>query len=314
MTQQQALNWINGGWRKSKYKRGRGIDVDGFYGFQCMDLVMAYTLWLNNWRPYGNAKALATQPIPRGWRRIKNTPSFVPQAGDVAIWNRGSFARYGHTGLVKSANARTFKSLDQNWFNANSVNGSPPRVVSHNYNGFYGVIRPEFEKVKKTRRKKMVNKGDLTNMYRALLGRNPDNTALKRFVGMDWGKVFYLIIHSKEWAAQRKQEADQDKQRAKYHKQLVDTRQQLEALQNKLKNATKSANDLEHLRQKNQKLADEIAVLTDNLEEAERKLKQLNQPAEPTPSQDLIQENNSLLKQLVCWVKWIVEKIKSIFK
>lgn len=148
MTRQEALNWAQGGWKSSQYfrnVRGGGIDVDGYYGFQCMDFVVAYGLILAGHRLSGNAITLTSQAVPSGWQRIKNTASFIPEPGDIAIWGLGSFAQYGHTGIILSANMNTFVSVDQNWNNANLTVGSSPATINHNYNGFWGVMRPKFD-------------------------------------------------------------------------------------------------------------------------------------------------------------------------
>lgn len=137
MTAQDGANWALAriGWK---------IDTDGHYGAQCKDFVNSYCQ--ENWgfTPPGNAKDLINYNYPSGWQKIKNTPDFLPQPGDIAVWTYGSYATYGHCGIIVSANLSTFESVDQNWYNANGTVGSPAARVSHNYNGFWGVIRPPF--------------------------------------------------------------------------------------------------------------------------------------------------------------------------
>ncbi len=135
MTKEQGAQW-------ALDRVGQSIDVDGYYGAQCKDFVEKFTTENFGVSFPGNAVDLITCSIPSGWVRIKNTPDFLPQPGDIALWSGGT---YGHTGIIVSANLNTFVSVDQNWVNASS-NGSPAAKVTHNYTyyGFWGVLRPPY--------------------------------------------------------------------------------------------------------------------------------------------------------------------------
>lgn len=132
MNQNDAVAW-------AKAQVGQKLDFDGWYGAQCMDLILYYCAKFD-WRPTGNANTLQNQTPPAGWQKIKNSATFVPQPGDIFIF---TLAPYGHTGIVTSANMNSFTSIDQNWINA-SDNGSAAAAVTHNYNTFWGVLRPPF--------------------------------------------------------------------------------------------------------------------------------------------------------------------------
>ena len=140
MTAQEGANW-------ALARVGQSIDTDGYYGAQCKDFVNAYCQQNWGFTPPGNAKDLIYYNYPSGWQKIQNTPDFLPQPGDIAVWTYGSFATYGHCGIITSANLSTFTSVDQNWYGANGTTGSPAAVVDHNYNGFWGVIRPPFNNI-----------------------------------------------------------------------------------------------------------------------------------------------------------------------
>ncbi|MEX5651216.1 CHAP domain-containing protein [Staphylococcus cohnii species complex 1658] len=143
-SQTQGMAWLT-----STYNKG-GVDFDGWYGKQCMDLATAYCYYLSNgtFRPTGNAIALISQWLPNTFTRIKNAASTRPQKGDLVVWGYGSYAVYGHVGIVTNGdpdgNLMTFISMDQNWFNASLTQGSPPAYVKHNYSGVWGFIRPKF--------------------------------------------------------------------------------------------------------------------------------------------------------------------------
>ena len=135
ITKEQGAQW-------ALDRVGKSIDVDGYYGAQCKDFVEKFTTENFGVSFPGNAIDLIYCAIPSGWQRIKNTPEFLPQPGDIALWAYGT---YGHTGIIVSANLNTFVSVDQNWYNASS-NGSPAAKVQHNYTtyNFWGVLRPPY--------------------------------------------------------------------------------------------------------------------------------------------------------------------------
>lgn len=88
----------------------------------------------------GNAEAYYRRysEIPalyNNFDRIMNTPSFVPQKGDIAVWGTG-LSKYGHIAICTGeGNTSYFYTYDQNW------NGKAMKKVKHNYKGFAGVLR-----------------------------------------------------------------------------------------------------------------------------------------------------------------------------
>jgi len=127
-----TLNEFMGKWN------GRGIDYDGAYGYQCMDLYLQYQKEVLGVQPKGAAYAglLWDNYDSNVFTKIPNTLTFVPQAGDVCIWTGG----YGHVAIATgSGNIWAFHSFDQNY-----PLGSLPHVQGHNYfGGFRGVLRPK---------------------------------------------------------------------------------------------------------------------------------------------------------------------------
>lgn len=97
-------------------KSVRGVDTDGYYGKQCMDL---YNYYCNNVLGLQNvgascAKEILNNPnIMNNVERIDNYLEFVPQKGDIAIWTAGE---YGHVAIcLGEGNVNYFKTIDQNW-------------------------------------------------------------------------------------------------------------------------------------------------------------------------------------------------------
>lgn len=127
----------------SKYNN-KFIDYDGYYGNQCTDefrqfnkevLGIAQPKGVNGakdfWANYPNDPNLYNN-----FDKIANTPSFVPQFGDVAIWGNGT---YGHIAICTGkGDINKFESFDQNY-----PTGSACHYVTHNYSGFLGVLRPK---------------------------------------------------------------------------------------------------------------------------------------------------------------------------
>ncbi|MDR0922461.1 MAG: CHAP domain-containing protein [Lactobacillales bacterium] len=124
---------------------GTSYDADNYYGAQCMDLIVWFMWKYFKWRPKGDAIDLLRQDLPAGFQRIRNTPDFLPLAGDIFIFGLCEYGRYGHTGFVESATLEHFVGLEQNGLNPSLTKGSPLARVSHpNYYGFWGVIRPPY--------------------------------------------------------------------------------------------------------------------------------------------------------------------------
>lgn len=139
MTNQQGADW-------ALNRIGAWIDTDGYYGAQCKDFVNAFTSENFGVTIPGNANNLIYASLPTGWQRIKNTPDFLPQPGDIAVWDAWSGNPNGHTGIIVWADLNSFDSVDQNWVNSSS-NGSAAARVKHSYTtlNFWGVVRPPYQ-------------------------------------------------------------------------------------------------------------------------------------------------------------------------
>lgn len=137
-TQSDAVAWANA-------QIGKGLDYDGVYGNQCVDLIKYYYAYFG-YANYamGNANAYITNNLPPGWTRVYGNY----QPGDIAVWKVNhscgtcTTGEYGHVGIITSADATGFNAVNQN-FNSNS---------SCTQNWFYCsalacAIRPSFTNV-----------------------------------------------------------------------------------------------------------------------------------------------------------------------
>lgn len=125
---------------------GKKIDIDGAYGNQCVDLIKAYEK---------NCLGLVPEAVGDAWeyyesyykkpflykhfKRITNTPEFIPAKGDICVFTRG-FGKYGHVSIATGrGDLKIFESIDQNA----GGNLEACKYVTHTYNNFYGVLRPK---------------------------------------------------------------------------------------------------------------------------------------------------------------------------
>lgn len=182
-TQLQAKQWIQA-------SIGKRYDTDGYYGAQCKDYANAYAGFMGHPLKASNANATWTLAQDPYWQKLANTPTFLPQPGDIVVWGAWSGNPYGHIGVVLDANLNSFRSVDQNWFNANSTVGSPAAVVSHNYTNprVVGFLRPTYTTNSAPAQgdEMIVNADQATKIYKMLRpngGGSPgeiDGTAGKR--------------------------------------------------------------------------------------------------------------------------------------
>lgn len=124
---------------------GKATDYDGSYGVQCTDLIKLYvdkvfgvSAGSASW---GNAKYYYTKTptkLKNITTKIANTASFVPQKGDIMVWNGNVGGGAGHVAICTGEGTTNyFCSYDQNW------NGKAMTKVKHTYDNVYGVLRPK---------------------------------------------------------------------------------------------------------------------------------------------------------------------------
>ena len=79
---------------------GVGIDYDGYYGNQCMDLYHQYVeevLKLEH-PPASGAYKLWDYSYS-DYIKIPNTPDDIPSKGDIVIWNSNAGGGWGHVAI-----------------------------------------------------------------------------------------------------------------------------------------------------------------------------------------------------------------------
>lgn len=127
----------------SKYTN-RPVDFDGVYPNQCMDLMHQYVYDVLNLTDrrllaHPSAYQLFTDFTETDYfEKIANTPTGVPQKGDIVLFNKTSTNPYGHVCVFVEGDANAFKSFD-----ANFPTGSLPHVQDHKYTNCLGWLHPK---------------------------------------------------------------------------------------------------------------------------------------------------------------------------
>ena len=130
---------------------GRACDYDHVAGVQCVDLIKFYTDECFNvpGQSWGNARDYwynTPSALLKLCTKIKNTKSFVPQRGDICIFDDAS-KMYGHICIADNKGAdgtpndtHYFYSYDQNYNNKKACT-----LTRHSYSYFLGVLRPKYK-------------------------------------------------------------------------------------------------------------------------------------------------------------------------
>lgn len=126
---------------------GTAIDYDGVAGVQCVDLAKLYLYKVFGIKAgaWGNAKdywlSFSSHPtMTANFTKIKNTPDFIPEKGDIVIWSGDISSKndYGHIAIATGeGDTNIFYSYDTNW------NKKEMQKVKHTYFALYGVLRPK---------------------------------------------------------------------------------------------------------------------------------------------------------------------------
>ncbi len=134
-------------WAKARANEAWCLDVDGCYGCQCVDLILAYYDYLGVSRSHGNACDYAGNALPVGWIRVYSDP----QPGDIIVWGPGAMMtppyitsdpNYGHVGIITGIVSATQVSTVET---RSAYDYDPARAVEYrNSNTAACFIRPDF--------------------------------------------------------------------------------------------------------------------------------------------------------------------------
>lgn len=105
-----------------------GVDLDGYYSKQCMDLYNHYVNNVIGVQDVGASYAkdvIYNENIKKNFKIVKNYGNYIPPKGSIAVW-RGF--TYGHVAIVLEASLMEFKTIEQNWRNDRKLTRE-----THNY-------------------------------------------------------------------------------------------------------------------------------------------------------------------------------------
>lgn len=153
-----------------KENLGKGIDYDGTYGVQCVDLAKHYIKNVLGVTPQsiGNAieyynKRKTSEYLTKNFKWIDNTAEFIPKKGDLCVFT--SKSGNGHISVATGEGTTSyFYSYDQNFPKAKH---EPMTKIKHSYTSFLGVLRPKTKKSKSLKYFKAY-KGDSESIVDAL--------------------------------------------------------------------------------------------------------------------------------------------------
>ena len=124
-----------------KKYNNQGIDYDGYYGFQCMDLYQQYNKDVIG-APHipDNASGVWTSYPKDFYEKVENTPNNFPLKGDVVIWNNNVGGGFGHIAVAtgNETGSTMFESFDQNW-----PPGTKCHYQRHVFTNVIGWLRPK---------------------------------------------------------------------------------------------------------------------------------------------------------------------------
>jgi hypothetical protein len=128
--------------------KGKGINFDGAYGNQCMDLAEQFNRdVVGAPRIGGNAIDAPHLASKDHYDWIPNTPTNFPLKGDLVVWN---YTPFGHIAVAEVGNPVTFDSLDQNFpmqgytdKNGNFIGTGVAHIERHHYAHVIGFLRPK---------------------------------------------------------------------------------------------------------------------------------------------------------------------------
>lgn len=97
------------------YNKGKKVDYDKSFGYQCCDLVELYNHdVLGRGQISGNAERMYDMSIMGGLRGAINTPEYIPPRGAIACYSKQWGCTMNHVAIVLAADIQTLTLFEQN--------------------------------------------------------------------------------------------------------------------------------------------------------------------------------------------------------
>lgn len=276
---------------------GKGLDFDGWYGNQCVDLILYYMRDVTGPAAFsGNAKDWYYNyggDLANKYDRIANNPNDpnqIPQKGDIVIFggNQPGSGGFGHIDIFLSGNATSWVGFDQNW------GGQFAHKVVHNYTYVIGWLRAKTQPTPQGGEPVIQNADNEWGRWRDLFirirGREPSRQEfINAAVGQTWLRAIEILVDGSSEAddAQHAQEIGQVAIRDNWPGQIAGLQTQLDSMNKTINelNQTVAAitTDTKATKQQLQDALSKVGALTGDLEVAHDKIKDLEiKPAEDT--------------------------------
>ena len=145
-SRQTAVDWVC-----AQADAGAGYDVDGIFGNQCSDFATAYinylidgNAWSGGYTTYHGYQYFDIS-YPAGWQKIENYDAFIPQAGDILVFNGAGSNTYGHVAVaIEGCTTTVYNAVGQDGY-YNTL-GAAYQSGAYFNSGmqFRGAVRPAF--------------------------------------------------------------------------------------------------------------------------------------------------------------------------
>lgn len=160
--------------------------------YQCVDLANYYIdkVWGLKAIIGTNAKDFPER-LTNGMEFVPNTLEYLPEAGEIVVWNSKVGGGAGHIAVItKKGKQTTFESIDQNWSKKQEIT-----LENHNYTNVRGFIR---------------KKGGMSSMYKGYDLSNKDSmkVAVDVLVRVQSGEFVEKKDYEKEIEQLKKELAD----------------------------------------------------------------------------------------------------------
>lgn len=141
--------------------KGIGIDQDGVYAYQCVDVPSHYAAYIFpiNQHPFdykktlnwGNAAQLYSQAYSTYFEKIPMSPTARPKRGDIVVWDGPTYE--GHIAVIAGADEKGMTLIHQFGYRQDGVWKTVDPYSYPYYGNIIGFLRPKADKIK------LLNKG-----------------------------------------------------------------------------------------------------------------------------------------------------------